>query len=201
MTSPSLDRPPQDLARGNPDAATPTDDARDWRTATALEMIAHLRSRHHVPLRRLLPELVRLAQRVETVHAARTDCPHGLAAHLQGMHKALESHLQKEERVLFPQLQVSPATQLATLIAQMRRDHAEQVQALQDLAALTQDLTMPAQACNSWQQLVLGLRQLRQDLMQCIDLENDVLFEGLNAPMSAGCSAGGGGCACAGSAG
>lgn len=184
----------------NPSPTAAADDARDWRTATALEMIAHLRSRHHDPLRRLLPELVQLAQRVETVHAAHPDCPRGLGAHLLGMQKALEGHLQKEERVLFPQLQVNPATQLSALIAQMRSDHAEQAQALQRVAALTHDLSLPADACGSWQKLVSGLQQLRQDLLQCIDLENDILFEGLNAPMSAGCSAGGGGCACAGNA-
>lgn len=174
---------------------------RDWRNASALEMVGHLRSRYHDRLRALLPELVRLAQKVEVVHAAHSDCPHGLAAQLLTMQGTLETHLRKEERVLFPQLQVSPAAQLGTLIGQMRSDHAQQEQALQRMAEAAHGLAMPADACGSWQSLVQGLRELRADLLQCIELENDLLYAGVNAPMTPGCSAGGGGCACAGTAG
>lgn len=176
-------------------------DGRDWRRASALEMVGHLRSRYHDRLRTLLPELVRLAQRVEVVHAAHAACPHGLAEQLLSLQESLEQHMRKEERVLFPQLQVTAAAQLGTLIEPLRSNLAAQQEALQRISGTAHGLALPADACGSWQALVQGLHALRADLLECIHLKNELLYAGANAPMTAGCSAGGGGCACAGTAG
>jgi regulator of cell morphogenesis and NO signaling len=37
----------------------------------------------------------------------------------------------------------------------------------------------PRGACNTWRALLAGLHTLRNDLMQHIHLENNILFEGL----------------------
>lgn len=177
--------------------AVPDEDSRDWRKATAEELIAHILRRYHERHRLQLPELVRLARRVETVHAARTDCPHGLADHLQTMQEALQSHMMKEEQVLFPALALGMAPPLRGPITVMRSEHELHGQALQRMADLAHGLVMPPGACNTWRALVLGLRELREDLMQHIHLENNVLFEGLNTPVNTGCGGGsGGGCGC-----
>ncbi|HAF91528.1 MAG TPA: iron-sulfur cluster repair protein YtfE, partial [Pseudomonas sp.] len=36
----------------------------------------------------------------------------------------------------------------------------------------------PAHACNTWRALYRGLEELRDDLMQHIHLENNILFAG-----------------------
>lgn len=47
---------------------------------------------------------------------------------------------------------------------------------LEELLALTNNITPPADACNTWRALYRGLLEFRDDLMQHIHLENNVLF-------------------------
>jgi len=68
----------------------------------------------------------------------------------------------------------------------MRNEHDQHGEALQRLEALTNDITLPRGACNTWRALYVGLAALREDLMEHIHLENNILFEGLNpAPAEA----------------
>ncbi len=159
-------------------------DGCDWRTQSAGDLIAHLLRRFHDRHREQLPELIRLARRVEEVHGDRPDCPLGLAAHLSVMQHELESHMQKEEQVLFPMLAHGYTPALEGPVAVMRHEHDEHGEALRRLEALTHDITMPRGACNTWRALYLGLKTLREDLMEHIHLENNILFEGLNAVSS-----------------
>jgi regulator of cell morphogenesis and NO signaling len=41
---------------------------------------------------------------------------------------------------------------------------------------MTDDITPPPHACNTWRALYRGLEELRDDLMQHIHLENNILF-------------------------
>jgi regulator of cell morphogenesis and NO signaling len=152
-------------------------DERDWRTASPGELIDHILLRFHETHRQQLPELVRLARKVEQVHAKHASCPAGLADQLSAMQQALESHMQKEEQVLFPMLKSAGPASPASPIRVLRLEHDEHGEALQRVADLTDNLTLPAGACNTWRALYLGLTTLRQDLMQHIHLENNILFE------------------------
>ena len=160
--------------------AVPAGDGRDWQQATPAELIDHLLTRFHARHREQLPELIRLSRRVETVHADRPECPTGLADHLTTMAEALESHMQKEEQILFPILLRGFPPMVHMPINVMRQEHDEHGEALARLVALAHGLDMPRGACNTWRALVLGLRTLREDLMEHIHLENNLLFEGLN---------------------
>lgn len=171
----------------------PQSQERDWRQATTHELIDHLLARYHERHRQQVPELIRLARRVETVHADRPECPHGLADHLEGMLQELESHMQKEEQVLFPMLRHGLPPMNLPPVAVMRYEHDEHGRALARMVELAHGLAQPRGACNTWRALLAGLHTLREDLMQHIHLENNVLFEGLTQPQP-GC---GGGCACA----
>jgi len=158
----------------------------DWRTRSAAELIAHILRRFHDRHREQLPELVRLARRVEEVHGDLTYCPRGLADHLATMQQELESHMQKEEQVLFPVLSRGYTPALQGPVDVMRHEHDQHGEALQVLEALTHDISLPRGACNTWRALYLGLGALRADLVEHIHLENNILFEGLNpAPAAA----------------
>jgi regulator of cell morphogenesis and NO signaling len=152
-------------------------DERDWRAASPAELIAHLLARYHDVHRQQLPELIRLARRVEQVHGSHAHCPAGLADQLSAMQQALESHMQKEEQVLFPLLTSAAHVSPAAPISVLRMEHDEHGEALQRVADLTGNLQLPAGACNTWRALYLGLTTLREDLMQHIHLENNILFE------------------------
>lgn len=154
----------------------------DWRNQPAGKLIEHILERFHEPHREQLPELIRLANRVEQVHGNKADCPRGLAEHLWTMQQELESHMLKEEQILFPMLQRGmKLPQSEGPIAVMRFEHDQHGVALQRLADLTNDITPPENACNTWRALYRGLEELRDDLMQHIHLENNILFANASA--------------------
>jgi regulator of cell morphogenesis and NO signaling len=179
----------QSLQRSDavPDAATPT------------ELIDHILARYHDVHRQQLPELIRMARRVEAVHRDNPDVPVGLADHLETMHEELLSHMLKEEQVLFPMLKTGGNPFVGQPIGMMRTEHVDHGEALDKLNALTHDATPPQGACNTWRALYAGIGQLGDDLVHHIHLENNVLFPAFEAsasPSSQGC--GPSGCACSG---
>lgn len=157
----------------------------DWGVASPAELIGHILERFHERHREQLPELIRLARKVEQVHGNSTDCPLGLAEHLGAMQQELESHMQKEEQVLFPLLASGRGTLAGGPITVMRMEHIQHGEALQRLEALTHDIMLPRGACNTWRALYLGLQVFRKDLMEHIHLENNILFENAMVSQSA----------------
>lgn len=151
---------------------------RDWRGAGNTALIDHILTTFHQVHRDQLPELIRLARRVERVHGGREDCPQGLADALEVLTQELESHMQKEEQVLFPLLARNHPG-VAGPIAMMRSEHTQHGDGLEGIAALVNDFVPPGDACTTWRALYLGLSRFREDLMQHIHLENNLLFEGL----------------------
>jgi regulator of cell morphogenesis and NO signaling len=167
-----------------PDQGTPT------------ELIEHIIARYHEVHRAQLPELIRMARRVEAVHRDNPNTPHGLADALETMEQELLMHMHKEEAVLFPMLRAGGNSFVSQPIAMMRHEHNDHGEALEHLARLTNDITPPMGACNTWRALYTGLAQLREDLINHIHLENNILFPQFEqAAQPQGC--GGGGCGCA----
>jgi len=158
--------------------------ARDYpRAAPAL--IDHILARYHETHRRELPELIRLAEKVERVHAAHPDAPIGLCDALRRMSDELEAHMMKEEAVLFPMMRLGARPGLAHPIARMRLEHNDHGEHLRAVEQLYRGGTLPADACGSWRALYAGVRKLADDLMQHIHLENNVLFPQFAADLPA----------------
>jgi regulator of cell morphogenesis and NO signaling len=141
-------------------------------TAALLDLIE---TRYHATHRRELPELIRLARRVEAVHGDNPAAPRGLAALLETLAAEMESHMQKEEQVLFPLMRRGGHPMIGQPIAMMRHEHDDHGETLRALEALTDGGVPPAGACNTWRALYAGTRKLTDDLMEHIHLENNVL--------------------------
>ena len=165
-----------------PDLGTPT------------ELVEHIIARYHEVHRAQLPELIRMARRVEAVHRDNPNTPHGLADALETMEQELLMHMHKEEAVLFPMLRAGGNSFVSQPIAMMRHEHNDHGEALEHLASLTNDITPPMGACNTWRALYSGLAQLHDDLINHIHLENNVLFPQFEQTATQGC--GGGTCGC-----
>lgn len=145
--------------------------------ATPETLIPHILEHYHKRHRQQLPELIRLAGRVELVHINHPDCPTGLADYLRAMSQALESHMLKEENVLFPMLLRHEFDGAGNPIAMMRYEHDQHGEALQQLERLSHNLSPPDDACDTWQALYWQLDWFRADLMEHIHLENNILFD------------------------
>ena len=148
----------------------------DWALRSLPDLIDHILVRFHEPLRAELPELVRMARRVEEVHAEKPGCPLGLSAHLASVKESLELHMQKEERVLFPMIRAGRGAHAAGPVSVMEQEHDEHGVSLRRIRGLTGDLVPPAHACTTWRALYLRLDALERELMEHIHLENNVLF-------------------------
>jgi regulator of cell morphogenesis and NO signaling len=162
------------------------------------ELISHLLDRYHAVHRVQLPELQRLARKVESVHADHPEVPRGLAEHLAQMESELLSHMEKEEQVLFPLMIKGGHPMIRHPIAMMRHEHDDHASALAELERLSHGMVPPAGACNSWRSLYQGLAQLRDDLQQHIRLENELLFPAFEPASQAAGGCGGGHCGCGG---
>ena len=114
----------------------PQQHPRDWAKATDKELIAHVLERYHVRHREQLPELIGLAEKVERVHADHPDVPAGLAAHLVDMLQELESHMQKEEHILFPMILRGQKNMAVGPISVMESEHVQHMEALQKMLML-----------------------------------------------------------------
>ncbi|MDD2712014.1 MAG: iron-sulfur cluster repair protein YtfE, partial [Simplicispira sp.] len=139
-------------------------------------LIDHIITRYHEVHRAQLPELIRMAHRVEAVHQGNPDVPVGLGNLLEQIQQELTAHMHKEEAILFPMLKAGGNPFVHHPIGMMRSEHVVHGAALDQLNALTHDATPPAGACNTWRALYAGIAQLSDDLLQHIHLENNVLF-------------------------
>jgi regulator of cell morphogenesis and NO signaling len=154
-----------------------TDDAHiRWDRRPLEELVQHILDRYHAALRTELPWLVQLADKVEDVHRDAPARPTGLFKLLREIQLAVESHLSKEEQILFPLILAGHGDRAQMPIQVMLQEHEDHGQNLQRIRTLTSDLTPPSYACNSWQELYRALRKLEVDLMAHIHLENNVLF-------------------------
>lgn len=148
----------------------------DYARLPIAELIRHILTRYHERHRVQLPELIHLARKVERVHADHTDCPLGLADSLEDIQQSLESHMMKEEQVLFPMLINGVYAQAQGPISVMRFEHEQHGEALDEVQEITRNIQIPSDACGTWRRLYAELSEFCNDLMQHIQLENDVLF-------------------------
>ena len=149
----------------------------NWELRTQAELVDHIEQHYHAGLRRDLPVLIEGARRIEREHAGHPSAPSGLASLLESFESELESHMQKEERMLFPVLRTgSRGGPVDMPIRMMEREHDDHADALERVRQLTHDLEAPADASSAWQELYAGLAGLEEALRQHIYLENNVLF-------------------------
>lgn len=156
-------------------AAQRTEDPRALSTAA---LVAHIVSRHHSYLRDSLPYLVPLVAKVVAVHGEREPRLAGLQAEFVELRESLDVHLDQEEETLFREVVADEpdAAVVRRELSGMREEHREIGAALGRIRALCDDYTPPAGACSSYRALLTGLRQLEDDIVRHVHLENEVLL-------------------------
>ncbi len=148
----------------------------DWQNKDLNILIEHILKNFHEKHRYDLPELIKLAQRIEIVHGNKELCPTGLMEFLVKMEGELESHMQKEEQILFPAIKNGMFNFVSAPIEVMRQEHDEHGKNIERLEKIVHNFELPDDACNTWRACYLGVRNLIDDLMNHISLENNVLF-------------------------
>jgi regulator of cell morphogenesis and NO signaling len=147
-----------------------------WAERTASEIVAFILRRYHEPLHRDLPGLLANARRVEIEAHGSPLCPEGLTAHLEQVKLDLESHLGKEEKILFPLIVAGRGRAAFMPIKVMMAEHDDHGLSLARTRMLAHEFELPSDASSAWRALYVELQQLEADLKRHIDLENNVLF-------------------------
>jgi regulator of cell morphogenesis and NO signaling len=162
----------------------------DWTTEPLAALIDHIVTRYHAGLREELPRLLALAEKVANVHGANhTDTLPGLRDTFRALKDELDSHMKKEEHVLFPYVReletvargLRPSFSIPLGLASgavgvMEREHAIAGLALKTMHRLTGGFRPPDDACGSFGALYAGLEIFEADLHAHIHLENNILF-------------------------
>jgi regulator of cell morphogenesis and NO signaling len=147
-----------------------------WDEAPLDAVIDHVLARFHEGHRAEVPRLIEMARKVEQVHGEKASCPIGLAAHLEKMATELESHMQKEEQILFPLIKAGRGRMAQMPVQVMEQEHKDHGANLAQMRKLATDFAPPEEACNTWRALYLGLAELEAEVMEHISLENNLLF-------------------------
>lgn len=154
----------------------PTAAPRSPETMDVRTLIAHIEAGYQQVHRKVLPELVELARKVERVHHDVPEAPIGLADALERIALALDLHMQEEENVLFEAMRQDVGSGMAHPIAVMRAEHQAYTAELDTIAEIAHGFAVPDGACGSWRRLYAGVADLDAALREQIRLEDKVLF-------------------------
>ena len=149
----------------------------DPRTMTTPTLVAHIVSKHHTCLRKVIPFVQTLAAKVSRVHGEHDPRLRTLETAVEELAAALVPHLAEEEQRLFPALEgarVDPAT-VAAQLSSMVNEHLAVASMLERIRSVSGGFTVPDWACNSYRTLFSELEQLESDVFTHVHLENHVL--------------------------
>ncbi len=162
-------------------ARQPDPDTRDWNRAPLADLIDHIVSTYHEPLREELPRLESMAAKVARVHGAKAPHLSRLETIVTELSADLRSHMRKEEGVLFPAIRAmtpggAPGMPIGAPIAVMEHEHDRAGELLAEMHRLTDGYAVPAWACETVRAYYHGLSELESGMHIHVHLENHVLF-------------------------
>lgn len=173
----------RDLA--NTDAQPRDPSEVDWTKASLTDLADHIVEKHHEYLREALPRISGLTAKVAEVHGGRRPELREVKYVFDGLRAELETHMMKEEQILFPMLRQLespnpvPEFHCGTVqnpIRVMEHEHDSAGMALARLNKLTEGYVPPEDACGTYRAMLDALAELEEDLHVHIHKENEILF-------------------------
>jgi len=142
---------------------------------------------HHSYVRKSMPDLSAYANKVKQVHGQQH--PELIRIHelVEEVIDEMSSHMIKEEKILFPYIKElvsanngeAHASQLGSVknpINMMEMEHELVGKNMEEIRQLSNDYTLPEDACASYSLLFRMLEEFEDDLHLHIHLENNILF-------------------------
>jgi regulator of cell morphogenesis and NO signaling len=156
----------------------------DW----SLDFLAdYIINTHHSYVKKVLPELRSYATKVARVHGNHHPELPAVLQLVEEVNAELTAHMIKEERVLFPYIrelvknngQPSQGPSFGTVqnpISVMEMEHEMVGKNMEEIRMLTDNYSLPEDACASYSLLFQLLIEFENDLHIHIHLENNILF-------------------------
>jgi regulator of cell morphogenesis and NO signaling len=164
---------------------TGINDERDWTTASITQLCDNIESTHHAYLKQELPRLEFMARKVASRHGDHRPELIELRDVFLAMKDEMDSHMIKEERILFPICRKLDNAEAAVEshcgsvqnpIRVMIEEHDHAGDALARMRDLTHGFVPPADACNTYRAYFDALAELERDMHRHVHKENSVLF-------------------------
>ncbi|MDX1617251.1 MAG: iron-sulfur cluster repair di-iron protein [Balneolaceae bacterium] len=162
------------------------DNYKDW---TPDFLIDYIINNHHNYVRNKLPELHIYAEKVAKVHGKNHPENVEILDRLEELASAMRDHMRKEEEILFPYVKqlveserrgVEPeAPEFGSAgkpVQMFEEEHEEAGEAMEEIRRLSNNFTVPDDACTTYEVLYQNLSEFRDDLHKHVHLENNILF-------------------------
>ncbi len=156
--------------------------------ASLRTVIAHIQERYHQPLREELPRISAMLEKLVRRHGERLpNVLPLLQATFERFREDLMTHLEKEDRGLFPAIVNMDADLpgsgsivhwLRDPVDMLEFEHRDAEAAMGRMRELTNSYTPPEDACPTFRGVYYALSELERDMESHIRLEHDILFPG-----------------------
>lgn len=158
----------------------------DWQ----LDKLAnYILEKHHGYVSENLELIRQYADKVALVHGQHRPEVKQIAALYNEAAEELAMHMQKEEMILFPYVNLLAAAKRSKAvvktphfgtvenpIAMMENEHEAVGNLFHEIARLSNNYSAPPEACNTYRVLYAKLKEFEDDLHTHIHLENNILF-------------------------
>lgn len=158
----------------------------DFRKLTSKELIDYIVDTHHSYVLKSLPEISELLAKILRVHGVNHKELFQVHKLFHTLKTELEQHLIKEEQILFPIIKEYETYSTKALlkeaidtIKETEEEHEGAGDILKELRKITNDYTVPAGGCATYQKTFDKLKEFESDLFIHIHLENNILFQRL----------------------
>ncbi len=176
----------QELQQANENPATRPLPYGDW----GLDFLAdYIVNTHHSYVKKSLPDIRAYAAKVAQVHGVHHPELTAVLQLVEEVNRELTSHMLKEEKVLFPfikdlvaagnnekPIQAAHFGTVQNPINMMEMEHEMVGKNMEEIRTLTNNYTLPEDACASYSLLFRMLDEFENDLHIHIHLENNILF-------------------------
>jgi regulator of cell morphogenesis and NO signaling len=152
-------------------------------------LVDYIMQKHHQYVKRMIPVISLHSDKVASVHGKNHPETIHIADLFLAVRAELESHMMKEERILFPQIKLMASVQkentqffppafgtIQNPIRMMEFEHTSAGDAMYKIRELSKNYSHPDDACNTFKALYSELKEFEEDLHKHIHLENNILF-------------------------
>lgn len=152
------------------------------------QLAEYIEKKHHSYVRSRIPVIQQYLYKLSNVHGKTHPELFEIKSLFTECAIALTDHMQKEEVILFPFVKemvvaklhnrkpIIPFGTIENPVRMMMHEHEMEGERLRKIAELSNNYTVPADGCNTYQVGLASLKAFEEDLHKHIHLENNILF-------------------------
>lgn len=161
----------------------------EFKTMELDQLNEHIINTHHVYVRKAMPEISALSEKVAKVHGSEHTETIEIAKVFAELAPALEEHMAGEEKYLFPYIdkllnakrngEKLPKPGFGSIDKPLQHhyeDHNNAWNSMMKINELSKGYQLPEDACGTYTALYQHLQEFENDLKQHIHVENEILF-------------------------